>query len=273
MLVAIVAAGAALALNAAAPLSPAVAGLFGGDTKVERSSSSSLGNEGTGTKVGSNSAVRGSTGSGSPFGEGAGNKVGENSAIRGSASTGSPFGEGSKSQSSVNESKLSAPDVGAAAAKAKGAVQGAAPSVDPLKSIGNLNPFKSSGGTPDVAGEAKKSVGGLFGGAPNVERGSSSDFPGNEGTGNKVGNNSDVRGLAGTPFGEGAGNVVGDNSATRGAASTGTPIGEGNQSGSGVNVGEVLQGVPDAGSAVEKAKSTLQGAIPSVDPLKSTIGN
>lgn len=135
MLVALVAAGAALALTAT-PISPAHAGLFGGDAKVERGASSDFpSNEGTGTKVGSNSDVRGSAGT--PFGEGAGNKVGENSATRGSASTGTPFGEGNLSGSGVG-----VPNVGGVAEKAKDAVQGGLP-----------NPF-NLGGAPDVSGAA-----------------------------------------------------------------------------------------------------------------------
>jgi hypothetical protein len=108
---------------------------------------------------------------------------------------------------------------------------------------------------------------GLFGGNDvKVERGSSSDFPGNEGTGNKVGSNSDVRSAAGTPFGEGAGNKVGENSATRGSASTGTPFGEGNASGSGV-------GVPNLGGVAEKAKDSVQGGLPNIGNPFNIGGN
>ncbi|KAG0560055.1 hypothetical protein KC19_10G150900 [Ceratodon purpureus] len=139
MLVALVAAGAALAL-AATPISPANAGLFGGDAKVERGASSNFpSNEGTGTKVGSNSDVRGSVGT--PLGEGAGNKVGENSATRGSASTGTPLGEGNLSGSGVG-----VPNVGAVAENAKDAVKGGLPG-------GLPNPF-NMGGAPDVSGAA-----------------------------------------------------------------------------------------------------------------------
>lgn len=135
VLVALVAAGAALALTAT-PISPAHAGLFGGDAKVERGASSNFpSNEGKGTKVGSNSDVRGS--SGTPLGEGAGNIVGENSAVRGSASTGTPLGEGNLSGSGVG-----VPNIGGVAEKAKGAAQGGLP-----------NPF-NKGSAPDVSSSA-----------------------------------------------------------------------------------------------------------------------
>ena len=145
MLVALVAAGAALALTAT-PVSPAHAGLFGGnDVNVERGSSSNFpGNEGTGTKVGNNTDVRGSAGT--PLGEGAGNKVGENAATRGSASTGTPFGEGNLSGSG---SGAGIPNV---VEKAKGAVGGLP------------NPFNQGPSAPDVQGAAS----GAKGAASNV---------------------------------------------------------------------------------------------------------
>lgn len=97
---------------------------------------------------------------------------------------------------------------------------------------------------------------GLFGGDAKVERGATSDFPSKEGTGTKVGTNSDVRGAAGTPLGEASGKIVGDNKATRGSSPTGTPLGEGNlSSGSGV-------GVPNLGGVAEKAKDTVGGGLP-----------
>jgi hypothetical protein len=72
MLVALVAAGAALALSAA-PVSPAQAGLFGSGAKVERgvAAPNFPGNEGTGTKVGDNASARGAASSGTPLGEAA----------------------------------------------------------------------------------------------------------------------------------------------------------------------------------------------------------
>ncbi|KAG0566316.1 hypothetical protein KC19_7G054800 [Ceratodon purpureus] len=141
ILVALVAAGAALALNAT-PVSPANAGLFGGDTKVERGATAPNfpGNEGTGTKVGDNASVRGAASSGTPLGEAAGgSKIGDNNATRGSASTGTPLGEASKNGSGV--------DIGASVAeKAKDAVEtGIDINIDPLKTkISDINPLKGT---------------------------------------------------------------------------------------------------------------------------------
>ena len=128
---------------------------------------------------------------------------------------------------------------------------------------------------------------GLFG-ADNVkvERGAGSDFPSNEGAGNKVGSNTDLRGAAssGTPFGDqgAGGSLVGDNKATRQASSSGTPLGEGNMNtGFGVNVTDTLKvldvpisnpldnvgdhnplknGLPELGTLDNDAKSTLPNA-------------
>jgi hypothetical protein len=110
---------------------------------------------------------------------------------------------------------------------------------------------------------------GFFSNDIQVERGATSpQFPGNEGTGTKVGNNTGSRGSAnsGTPFGEGAGgNLVGDNQATRQLSSTGTPLGEGNASGSGVNGAEALKvpdvGLPDVSNPLNK--------IGELNPLKN----
>ncbi|KAG0556515.1 hypothetical protein KC19_11G059400 [Ceratodon purpureus] len=98
VLVALVAAGASLTLDVAAPVWPAHAGLpFRGSDKVERGATAPQfpGNEGTGTKVGQNSRVRGSANRGTPLGEGAGgNLVGDNRAIRQASSRGTTLGEG-----------------------------------------------------------------------------------------------------------------------------------------------------------------------------------
>ncbi|KAG0566151.1 hypothetical protein KC19_7G042100 [Ceratodon purpureus] len=148
VLVALVAAGAALALNVA-PVSPAHAGLFGSDNvKVERGATAPdfPGNEGTGTKVGSNSDVRGSANSGTPLGEGAGgNLVGDNQATRQASSTGTPLGEGSLNTGSgvnLGDALQNVPDL-----------------PNPLSKVGELNPLK--GGLPDasnVVGDAKDAL-------------------------------------------------------------------------------------------------------------------
>ncbi|KAG0610264.1 hypothetical protein M758_7G051900 [Ceratodon purpureus] len=154
VLVALVAAGAALALNVA-PVSPAHAGLFGSDNvKVERGATAPdfPGNEGTGNKVGANSGVRGSANSGTPLGEGAGgNLVGENQATRQASATGTPLGEGSlNTGSGVNLGEvLKVPEV-----------------PNPLSNVGELNPLK--GGLPDassVVGDAKSAAQSLVGDA------------------------------------------------------------------------------------------------------------
>lgn len=118
-----------------------------------------------------------------------------------------------------------------------------------------------------AAGPVMPASAGLFDNAPKVERGSGSEFPGKEGTGNQVGKNSDVRSAAGTPVGEGSGNLVGENQAVRAASQSGTPLGEGNSSGSGVNIGDALKGgpqLPDLGGAASKAASA-------VDSVKSNL--
>lgn len=144
------AAGAALALNA--PL-PANAGFFGGpDVKVERGATAPdfPGNEGTGTKVGENSGVRGAANSGTPLGEGAGgSKVGENSATRQMASTGTPLGEGRASGSGVS---VGVPDVSGIAEKAKSAVGGGVPDVGSIAEKAK----DAVSGAPDVGGVAEK---------------------------------------------------------------------------------------------------------------------
>ena len=147
---ALVAAGAALALTVS-PMSvgPASAGFFDKTpVKVERGATSDFpSNEGTGNSVGNNQGVRGSANSGTPLGEGAGsNLVGNNQATRNNTS-GTPFGEGSKSGSGVN---LSAPDVSGIAEDAKSKLPNIS-TPNPLKDIGNLNPFQSSN-APDVSG-------------------------------------------------------------------------------------------------------------------------
>ena len=70
MLVALVAAGAALAL-CAAPVLPAQAGLFGSGAKVERGAAAPgfPGNEGSGTEAGDNASARGAASSGTALGE------------------------------------------------------------------------------------------------------------------------------------------------------------------------------------------------------------
>lgn len=160
VLVALVAAGAALALNVA-PVSPAHAGLFGSDNvKVERGATAPdfPGNEGTGTKVGNNSDVRGSSNSGTPLGEGAGgNLVGDNQTTRQASSTGTPLGEGSMNTGSgVNlGDALKVPDV-----------VGGLDVPNPLNKVGELNPLK--GGLPDasnVVGDAKDAAQNLAGDA------------------------------------------------------------------------------------------------------------
>lgn len=147
VLVAFVAAGAALALNVA-PVAPAHAGLFGEDNvKVERGAIAPdfPGNEGTGTNVGNNADVRGSSNSGTPLGEGAGGSlVGDNQATREASSTGTPLGEGSiNTGSGVNlGDALSVPSI-----------------PNPLEKVGELSPLK--GGLPDAAGvlgDAKDAV-------------------------------------------------------------------------------------------------------------------
>ena len=149
----------------------------------------------------------------------------------------------------------------------KGTIKSNTPdTMNPLKDIGNLNPFKSSSAVGD-AKDTASNVAGFFDKNMSVERGSSSDFPGNEGTGNLVGNNQEVRGSAasGTPLGEGAGgNLVGNNQATRNASSTGTPFGEGSSSGSGVSLN-----IPNVSGIAEDVKNNIPNTV---NPLKN-IGN
>jgi len=237
VLVALVAAGAALALNA--PL-PANAGFFGGpDVKVERGATSPdfPGNEGTGTKVGENSGVRGAANSGTPLGEGAGgSKVGENSATRQMASTGTPLGEGRASGSGV-----SVPDLGGIAEKAKGAVGGGIPDVGGIAE--KAKSAVGGGGLPDVGGIAEKAKDAVSG-APDVG-----------GVAEKA-----KSAVNGAPD---VGNVAEKaKSAVSGAPDVGGVAEKAKNAVSGA----------DMGGVADKAKDTV-GALPKVDPMKTKLGD
>lgn len=131
MLVALVAAGAALALTAT-PISPAYAGLFGDGPKLDRGASD-LGKEGAGNQVGSNSDVRGAAGT--PLNEGSNSLVGDNSTTRSASSSGTPLGEGNLAGSG------STLGLGGVAERAKQAVGT------------EVGPFGLKG-APDVSGSA-----------------------------------------------------------------------------------------------------------------------